>query len=98
MSSEELEHLRSENAELRRRIEVVRGEIDELRAESLQRRDEVRALVADLPTVVSRRTVVREMLREGAHHPDKSGVFVRALRKLGRAPRKAFRLITRSEK
>jgi len=97
VSSEELEHLRSENAELRRRIDAVRGEIDDLRAESLQRRAEVRALVADLPTVVSRRTVVRQMFREGAKHPDKSGVLGRALRKLGRAPRKAFRLITRSQ-
>ena len=97
VSSEELEHLRSENAELWRRIDEVRGEIDDLRAESLQRRAEVRALVADLPTVVSRRTVVRQMLREGAKHPDKSGVLGRALRKLGRAPRKAFRLITRSQ-
>ena len=96
MSSEELDQLRSENAELHRRIEVVRAEIDELRAESLKRRDEVRRLVADLPTVVSRRTVVREMLREGANHPDKPGVVGRALRKLGRAPRKALRLITRS--
>ena len=96
MSSEELDQLRSENAELHRRIEVVRAEIDELRAESLKRRDEVRRLVADLPTVVSRRTVVREMLCEGANHPDKPGVLGRALRKLGRAPRKALRLITRS--
>ena len=96
MSSEDLDQLRSENAELHRRIEVVRAEIDELRAESLERRDEVRRLVADLPTVVSRRTVVREMLREGANHPDKPGVVGRALRKLGRAPRKALRLITRS--
>lgn len=96
MSSEELDQLRSENAELHRRIEVVRAEIDELRAESLERRDEVRRLVADLPTVVSRRTVVRGMLREGANHPDKPGVLGRALRKLGRAPRKALRLITRS--
>ncbi len=97
VSAEELDHLRSENAELRHRIEVVRAEIDELRAESLQRRDEVRQLVADLPTVVSRRTVVREMLREGANHPDKAGVVRRAFRKLARAPRKAWRMITRSQ-
>jgi uncharacterized small protein (DUF1192 family) len=97
VSSEELDHLRSENVELRRRIEVVQAEIDELRAESLQRRDEVRQLVADLPTVVSRRTVVREMLREGANHPDKSGVFGRGLRKIGRGPRKVVRLINRSQ-
>ena len=97
MSAEELDHLRSENAELRHRIEVVRAEIDELRAESLQRRNEVRQLVADLPTVVSRRTVVREMLHEGLNHPDKPGVLRRALRKLARAPRKAWRTITRSQ-
>ena len=63
MSSEELDHLRSENAELRRRIEIVSVEIEQLRAESLQRRDEVRRLVADLPSVVSRRAVVRQMLQ-----------------------------------
>jgi hypothetical protein len=97
VSSEELDHLRSENAELRGRIDVVRAEIDQLRTESLQRRDEVRRLVADLPTVVSRRVVVRRLLVDAAHHPDKSGVLGRALRKLGRAPRKAFRLITRSQ-
>ena len=97
MSSEELDHLRAENAELHRRVEVVQAEIEELRAESLQRRSEVRQLVADLPTVVSRRNVLREMLREGASHPDKAGVLGRALRKLGRGPRKAWRLLTRSQ-
>ena len=45
--------------------------------------------------MVSRRAVVREMVREGAQHPDKPGVVGRALRKIGRAPRKAFRLIRR---
>ena len=95
MSSDELDHLRSENAELRRRLDTTRTEIDELRAEALQRRMEVRQLVADLPTVVSRRAVVREMVREGAQHPDKPGVLGRGLLKIGRAPRKAFRLITR---
>ena len=97
MSSEELDHLRSENAELRRRAEVVQTQIDELRAESLRRRNEVRQLVADLPTVVSRRQVIREMFREGANHPDKVGVLGRALRKLGRGPRKAWRMLTRSK-
>ena len=95
MSSDELDHLRSENAELHRRLETTRGEIDELRADALQRRDEVRQLVADLPTVISRRAVVREMVREGVNHPDKPGVFGRGLRKIGRGPRKAIRLITR---
>ena len=96
VSSGEIDQLRSENAELRRRIEEVRIEIDALRAESLQRRAEVRELVADLPKVVSRRTVVRQMVIQGAHHPDKAGVMGRAVRKVGRAPRKAYRTITRS--
>ena len=68
MSSEELDHLRSENAELRRRVEIVRAEIDQLRAESLQRRDEVRKLVADLPAVVSRKAVLRQMFGREARH------------------------------
>jgi len=97
VSSGELDHLRSENAELRRRVEEVRIEIDALRAESLQRRAEVRDLVADLPKVVSRRAVLKQMAIEGAHHPDKSGVMGRAVRKAGRAPRKAYRTITRGK-
>ena len=95
--SEELDHLRSQNAELRRRVEATRIEIDELRAEALQRRDEVRTLVEGLPTVVSRRSVMRKMVVQSVHHPDKTGVMGRALRKLGRAPRKAARVITRSQ-
>ena len=65
VSSEELDHLRSENAELLRRIEIVRAEIDQLRAESLLRRDEVRRLVADLPATVSRKAVIRQMFVRG---------------------------------
>jgi hypothetical protein len=97
VSSEDLEHLRAENAELRRRIDTAQAEIAQLRDESLHRRDEVRALVADLPTVVSRRQVVYTMLQDGVRHPDKAGVVKRAVRKLGRAPRKALRKINRSE-
>lgn len=95
--SEELDHLRSQNAELRRRVEATRIEIDELRSEALQRRDEVRKLVEGLPTVVSRRTVLRKLVVQSVHHPDKAGVMGRALRKLGRAPRKATRVVTRSQ-
>lgn len=70
VSSDELDRLRAENTELRRRIGVVRSEIDELRAESLQRRDEVRKLVADLPAAVSRRAVIRQMFRRPRRHAD----------------------------
>jgi hypothetical protein len=91
----ELEALRAENAELRRRIDEATALLDALQAESLERRAEVRALVADLPVVVSRKTVLRTLVSEGIHHPDKAGVACRALRKLGRAPRKAVRILRR---
>lgn len=97
VSSDELEHLRAENAELRQRIQLAEVEIDQLRTESVQRRAEVRALVADLPTVLSRRQVLYELFGDAVHHPDKAGVAKRAVRKLGRAPRKAWRKLTRSE-
>jgi hypothetical protein len=45
--------------------------------------------------VVSRKTVLRTLVSEGIHHPDKAGVACRALRKLGRAPRKAVRILRR---
>ena len=66
VSSEEIDHLRAENAELRRRVEAARAEIDQLRSESVQRRDEVRRLVADLPAVMSRKAVIRQMFVRGA--------------------------------
>jgi hypothetical protein len=92
-----MDRLRAENAELRRRVDAALAEIQQLREESLARRAEVRALVADLPTVVSRRAVLRQMFSESVHHPDKAGVIRRALKKLGRAPRKALRVASRSE-
>jgi len=82
-----------ESEELRRRLEVVERLLDDLQAESLQRRAEVRALVADLPAVVSRRTVLRALVVDSMQHPDKAGVATRALRKLGRAPRKLVRTV-----
>ena len=42
-----------------------------------------------------RHALVTGMLRDVRHHPDKAGVFGRAIRKLGRAPRKAARLVLR---
>ena len=48
-----------------------------------------------LPTAMSRHALVTGMLRDVRHHPDKAGVFGRAIRKLGRAPRKAARLVLR---
>ena len=87
--------LRAENTELRRRVELAEREIATLRAEALERRREVRALAEALPTAMSRHALVTGMLRDVRHHPDKKGVLARAVAKLGRAPRKAVRVISR---
>ncbi len=91
----ELERLSAENADLRRRVEAAEAVTDELRADALQRRAEVRSLAEALPTALSRHALVMGMLRDVRHHPDKAGVTKRALRKLGRAPRKALRILLR---
>lgn len=89
------EALAAENVELRRRIEIAEATIAELRAEALERRAEVRRLAEALPTAMSRHALVMGMLRDVRHHPDKAGVARRGLRKLGRAPRKAVRIVLR---
>jgi chromosome segregation ATPase len=93
---DEAAQLRAENAELKRRIEEAESEIAVLRDEALVRRAEVRALAEQLPLAMSRHALVRGMLRDVRNHPDKSGVVRRGVRKLGRAPRKALRLLRRS--
>ncbi len=95
MTSAEIDRLSAENAELRRRVDTAEQLIATLRDEALARRAEVRAMAEALPTAMSRHALVTGMLRDVRHHPDKAGVFGRAIRKLGRAPRKAVRLVLR---
>ena len=95
MTSAEIDRLSAENAELRRRVDTAEQQIATLRDEALARRAEVRAMAEALPTAMSRHALVTGMLRDVRHHPDKAGVFGRAIRKLGRAPRKAARLVLR---
>lgn len=92
MPAAEIDRLEAENAELRRRIDLAHEQIDVLRAEALARRTEVRSLAEALPTAMSRHALVMGMVHDVRHHPDKVGVLRRAVRKLGRAPRKAARL------
>jgi hypothetical protein len=87
-----MDRLRDENAELRRRVDAAEQAISELRAGALQRRSEIREMAEALPTAMSRHALVTGMLRDLRHHPDKGGVVRRAVRKLGRAPRKAIRV------
>ncbi len=91
----ELVRLAEENAELRRRVDAAQATIAELRTEAIERRAEVRSLAEALPTAMSRHALVHQMLHDARHHPDKRGVFGRAVRKLGRAPRKAARMLLR---
>ena len=93
MPPTDLAALQAENAELRRRVELAEGEIAELRRDALARRAEVRSLAEAFPAAMSRHALVTGMLRDARHHPDKKGVAARAFRKLGRAPRKAVRLV-----
>lgn len=90
---DDLQRLRVENEELRRRIDVATEVIDELRAEALERRREVRELAEALPTAMSRHALLRQMAGDALHHPDRLGAIRRSVRKLGRAPGKLARIV-----
>ena len=90
-ASAELEDLRTENADLRQRVAAAEAAIAELRAEALARRQEVRALVADLPVAMSRKTLLRQVASDVVHHPDKKGVVVRVINKIRRKLRRTDR-------
>ena len=62
MPDSEIDRLRAENDELRRRVEAAEHQIDVLRREALERRAEVRDLAESLPATVSRRRLMLEML------------------------------------
>lgn len=85
--------LEAENAELRRRIDLVDGELDTLRVESLQRRHDVRSLAESLPTAESRKVLLTQMANDLRHHPDKKRMIGRAWQKVLRGPRKLARSI-----
>ena len=87
-----LTQLEATNAELRRRVDLAEAEIGRLRAEALDRRAEVRSLAESFPAAMSRHALLTAMMRDVRHHPDKKGALRRAVRKLGRAPRKIVRV------
>lgn len=87
----DIEALQAENADLRQRVAAAEAAIVELRAEALQRRQQVRDLVADLPVAMSRKTLLSQVVRDAVHHPDKRGVVVRAVNKARRGVRKVLR-------
>ena len=89
--SSELEALQLENADLRQLVAAAELAIDELRADAVARRQQVRDLVADLPVVMSRKVLLRQVLSDAIHHPDKKGVVVRGVNKSKRGVSKLVR-------
>ena len=87
----DLDTLREENADLHRRVVAAEAAIAELRAEALERRQQVRALVADLPVAMSRKTLLRQVFTDAVRHPDKKGVAVRIVNKARRTARNTLR-------
>jgi len=67
--------------------------LDELQHRTARRRAELSEIAAALPGAISRRTVLRSIVADIRRAPNKTAVAGRALRKLGRAPRKAARLV-----
>ncbi len=76
------------------RDELIR-ELDRLRAEANARRDELRQIAADLPAAMSRRALLRALVGDVRRAPNKGEIVKRGLAKLGRAPRRALRRISR---
>lgn len=67
--------------------------LDELQRRTAQRRAELAKIAAALPATISRRTVLRSIVADIRQAPNKTDIAGRGLRKLGRAPRKAARLV-----
>lgn len=87
----EVELLRAENHALKCRVEAAEAAIALLRSEAMQRRALVRDLVSDLPVAMSRKTLLRGLVRDGLKHPDKRGVVARATNKARRDVRDNLR-------
>jgi hypothetical protein len=62
------------------------AELDRLEAESNARRDELKAIAAQLPATVSRRALLRSVASDLKHSPNKGAIARRGLAKIWRAP------------
>lgn len=89
----ENERLRAENDELTLRFAELDLELSALKDEALERRAEVRRLAEALPTAMSRKTLLVQMVSDVRHHPDKRRMFGRAVAKVGRGFKKAGRTV-----
>ena len=64
----------------------MEAKLDELQRASDARREELKALAAAMPEATSRRLLVKQMISEIVHAPDRTSVAKRAILKVLRAP------------
>ena len=74
----------------------VEAELDELHAESAERAAELRRIAANVPAVMSRRTVLVAMLGDLRRAPDRWTVLRRVVSKVGRLPAEMLRKVSRA--
>jgi hypothetical protein len=67
--------------------------LDELETQSNARRDELKAIAAQLPEVISRRALVRAVIDDLRHSPQKGAIARRAAFKVTRAPMHAAKRV-----
>ena len=60
--------------------------LDALETESNARREELRAIATDLPATVSRRALIRAMMHDLRHSPNKGAIMRRGASKVIHAP------------
>lgn len=70
--------------------EILRA-LDQLEAESNERRAELRRIAAELPATMSRRALVRSVVADARRSEHKGAIVRRALAKVARAPLHALK-------
>lgn len=65
---------------------TILSQLDELQRASEARREELKSLATAMPEATSRRWLVKQMISEVVHAPDRTSVAKRAVLKLLRTP------------
>jgi hypothetical protein len=73
--------------------EALLRRLDELEAQSNARREELKAIAAQLPETISRRALVRAVIDDLRYSPQKGAIAKRAAYKAARAPMHAAKRV-----
>jgi hypothetical protein len=73
--------------------EALLRRLDELEAQSNARRDELKAIAAQLPETISRRALLRAVIDDLRYSPQKGAIAKRAAYKAARAPMHAAKRV-----